>query len=133
MNSPLTPPDAAEASLVLHAPEAPAIVQPEEAPGMVPVPDERRAEIDRQAREFVAGLAKLDARSPEFSSQVDGINKIGSAEITASSNSSSRLLERSSTSIAGAKKSGNSAQVAVANTLGELRSTVEDLTPTRPT
>lgn len=96
---------------------------------MVPVPDERRAEINRQAREFVAGLAKLDARSPEFSSQVDGINKIGSAEITASSNSSSRLLERSSTSIAGARKSGNSAQVAVANTLGELRSTVEDLTP----
>lgn len=129
MNSPLTPPDAAEASLVLQAPDAPAIVQPEDAPGMVPVPDERRAEINRQAREFVAGLAQLDARSPEFSSQVDGINKLGSAEITASSNSSSRLLERSSTSVAGAKKSGNNTQVAVANTLGELRSTVEDLTP----
>jgi uncharacterized protein YaaN involved in tellurite resistance len=31
--------------------------------------------------------------------------------------------------VAGAKKSGNSAQVYVASTLGELRSTVEDLTP----
>ena len=39
------------------------------------------------------------------------------------------MLDRSSTSLASAKKSGNSAQMYVASTLGELRSTVEDLTP----
>ena len=50
-------------------------------------------------------------------------------QLVASASTSSRLLERSSTSLAGAKKSGSSAQVQVASTLGELRSTVEDLTP----
>ncbi|BCT77851.1 hypothetical protein SCMU_36930 [Sinomonas cyclohexanicum] len=39
------------------------------------------------------------------------------------------MLDRSSTSMASAKKSGNSAQMYVASTLGELRTTVEDLTP----
>ena len=67
--------------------------------------------------------------SPEYSSKIDGINRLGGQQLVASANTSSRLLERSSTSLAGAKKSGSSAQVQVASTLGELRSTVEDLTP----
>jgi uncharacterized protein YaaN involved in tellurite resistance len=46
-----------------------------------------------------------------------------------SSGYSSRMLDRSSTSVAGAKRSGDSAQIKVATTLGDLRSTVEDLTP----
>ncbi|MCZ2401906.1 toxic anion resistance protein [Paenarthrobacter sp. Z7-10] len=129
MTSPLTPPDTNDAALVLRAPDAPAIVEPDDAPGMVPVPAERQAEIARQARDFVADIAKIDPRSPEFTSKVDGISKLGGSEITASSGYSSRLLERSSTSVAGAKKTKNNAQMSVANTLGELRSTVEDLTP----
>ena len=40
------------------------------------------------------------------------------------------MLERSRTSLAGAKKAGNGAQAAVAATLGDLRATVEDLSPT---
>ncbi|MBP3043722.1 toxic anion resistance protein [Arthrobacter jiangjiafuii] len=129
MTTPLTPPDATEATLVLHAPEPPAEVAPADAPGMVPIPDERRRELAVQAKAFVDEVSKLDARSPEFSSQVDSINKLAGAEMTASAGYSSRLLERSSTSVAGAKKSGNDSQKKVANTLGELRTTVEDLTP----
>ena len=129
MTLPLTPPDAYEAALVLHAPEPPAAVAPADAPGMVPIPDERRREIALQAKSFVDGVAKLDARSPEFSLQVDSINKLAGAEMTASASVSSRLLERSSTSVAGANRSGNDAQKRVANTLGDLRTTVEDLTP----
>ena len=129
MTLPLTPPDAAEATLILRAPEPPAEVAPADAPGMVPIPDERRREIAVQAKSFVDEVSKLDARSPEFSAQVDSINKLAGAEMTASASYSSRLLERSSTSVAGAKRSGNDAQKLVANTLGDLRTTVEDLTP----
>ena len=130
MSISLTPPDPSEAALVLQAPEAPPVIQAEEAPGMVPVPAERQAEIDRQAKEFVSGIAQLDSRSPDFASQVEGISKLGRDEMLQSGNFSSKMLERSSTSLAGAKKSGNSAQVEVASTLGELRTTVEDLAPT---
>ncbi|WP_427015949.1 toxic anion resistance protein [Pseudarthrobacter sp. P1] len=129
MNMPLTPPDTTEAALVLRAPDAPAIVEPDNAPGMVPVPAERQVEISRQAREFVSEIASIDPRSPEFTTKVEGISALAGAEITSSSGFSTRMLERSSTSVAGAKRSGNSAQAAVATTLGDLRSTVEDLTP----
>jgi uncharacterized protein YaaN involved in tellurite resistance len=129
MSTPLTPPDASESALVLKAPDAPAIVQAEEAPGMVPVPAERQQEIARQAAEFVADVAALDPRTPEFTEKIEGISSLAGTEMVQSSGYSTRMLERSSTSVAGAKRSGNSAQITVANTLGDLRSTVEDLTP----
>ncbi|ASD23497.1 MULTISPECIES: toxic anion resistance protein [Cryobacterium] len=129
MSSPLSPPDASELALVLKAPDAPDIVVADDAPGMVPVPAERQQEIARQAREFVADVSSLDPRTPEFSAKIEGISGLASAEMVQSSGYSTRMLERSSTSVAGAKRTGNSAQITVANTLGELRSTVEDLTP----
>jgi uncharacterized protein YaaN involved in tellurite resistance len=129
MSIQLTPPDASDSPLLLRAPEPPEIVQEDAAPGMVPVPAERQAEINEQAREYIAEVASLNPLSPEYTSKIDGINRLAGQQLVASSNTSSRLLERSSTSMAGARKSGNSAQVYVASTLGELRSTVEDLTP----
>ncbi len=131
MATPLTPPEdtGGEAGLVLRAPDAPEIVTADDAPGMVPVPAERQTEIQRQAREFVAEVASLDPRSPQFTEKVEGISAIASTEMTTSGSFSSRMLERSSTSVAGSKRSGSSSQVKVAATLGDLRSTVEDLTP----
>ena len=92
-------------------------------------PAERQQEINAQARAFITEVSAMSPFSPEYSSKIDGINRLGGQQLVASANTSSRLLERSSTSLAGAKKSGSSAQVQVASTLGELRSTVEDLTP----
>ncbi|MCU1444575.1 toxic anion resistance protein [Cryobacterium sp.] len=129
MSSPLSPPDATETALVLKAPDAPDIVVADDAPGMVPVPAERQQEIARQARDFVADVSALDPRTPEFTTKIEGISALASTEMVQSSGYSSRMLERSSSSVAGAKRSGNSAQVTVANTLGDLRTTVEDLTP----
>ena len=129
MSIPLAPPDATGADLVLRAPDAPAIVAPDDAPGMVPVPQERQLEIQRQAREFVAEITAMDPRSPEFTTKVEGITKLAGTEMSQSGDYSARMLQRSSTSVAGAKRTGNSAQIAVATTLGDLRATVEDLTP----
>jgi uncharacterized protein YaaN involved in tellurite resistance len=129
MSTPLSPPEPSEMALVLKAPDAPEIVVADDAPGMVPVPAERQQEIARQARDFVAEVSSLDPRTPEFGAKIEGISALASAEMVQSSGYSTRMLERSSTSVAGAKRSGNSAQITVANTLGDLRSTVEDLTP----
>lgn len=130
MSMQLTPPEAtASAPLVLNAPESVDIVKMDDAPGMVPVPAERQQEINAQARAFISEVSAMSPFSPEYSSKIDGINRLAGQQLVASASTSSRLLERSSTSLAGAKKSGSNAQVQVASTLGELRTTVEDLTP----
>jgi uncharacterized protein YaaN involved in tellurite resistance len=131
MSISLTPPDPTESenALVLQAPEPAPVIQEEQAPGMVPVPTERQTEIASQAKAYVAEIASMDSRSPEFQQKVEGLNRFAGREMVASSDASSRMLDRSSTSLASAKKSGNSPQMYVASTLGELRTTVEDLTP----
>lgn len=132
MPGPLAPPEPADSSedaLVLRPADAAETVTPDDAPGMVPVDADRQAAIAAQAREFVDEVAALDPRSPEFGQKVDGINQIAGSEIARSGGFSSRMLERSQSSVAGARRTGDSAQVKVATTLGDLRSTVEDLTP----
>jgi uncharacterized protein YaaN involved in tellurite resistance len=132
MPGPLAPPeptDPSQDALVLRAADAAEVVTPDDAPGMVPVDAQRQAQIAEQARAFVDEVASLDPRSPAFTEKVDGINAIASTEISRSGGFSSRMLERSQSSVAGAKRSGDGAQVKVATTLGDLRSTVEDLTP----
>lgn len=132
MPGPLAPPeptDPSQDALVLRAADAAEVVTPDDAPGMVPVDAERQSQIAAQAREFVDEVASLDPRSPAFTEKVDGINAIAGSEIARSGGFSSRMLERSQSSVAGAKRSGDDAQVKVATTLGDLRSTVEDLTP----
>ena len=131
MSTPLTPPDPTEEALVLQASDAAPVVKEEDAPGMVPVAADRQAQIAQQAKAWVSEVAALDSRSPEFARKVEGLNRVGGREIIASSDASGRLLDRASTSIRGAKKSGDTAQTYVASTLGELRQTVESLTPNR--
>ncbi|MBF4614662.1 toxic anion resistance protein [Curtobacterium sp. VKM Ac-1376] len=132
MPGPLAPPeptDPSEDALVLRPAESAEVVTPDDAPGMVPVDPDRQSQIAEQARQFVDEVASLDPRSPAFTEKVDGITTIAGTEIARSGGFSSRMLERSQTSVAGAKRTGDGAQVKVATTLGELRSTVEDLTP----
>ncbi|MDQ4503394.1 toxic anion resistance protein [Sinomonas sp. ASV322] len=131
MSTPLTPPDPTEDALVLEAPDATPVIREEDAPGMVPVAADRQSEIAAQAKAWVAEVAAMDSRSPEFARKVEGLHRVGGREIIASSDASGRLLDRASTSIRGAKKTGDTAQTYVASTLGELRSTVESLTPNR--
>ena len=132
MPGPLAPPepsDPGQEALVLRPADSAETVAPDDAPGMVPVDPDRQSQIAAQARDFVDEVASLDPRSPAFTEKVDGITAIASTEISRSGGFSSRMLERSQSSVAGAKRSGDGAQVRVATTLGDLRSTVEDLTP----
>lgn len=85
--------------------------------------------IKSQAASFTKEIVALDVNSPEFDKKMLDISNLASSEMAKSGEGTNRMLQRASTSVAGAKKGGGGAQLTVANTLGELRSTVQDLTP----
>ncbi|MBC3761680.1 toxic anion resistance protein [Quadrisphaera oryzae] len=122
-------------------PAAPVPAIPEdEAEGMVPLDPATRAALAERARAFVADLAGKDPRSPEFQRKLDDVVKMGDREVRASSQVSNRMLQRPSSSPAGAAGAARGrpgggpaadAQAQVADTLAELRRTVTELDPGR--
>jgi uncharacterized protein YaaN involved in tellurite resistance len=113
-------------ALVLTPPEPVPVVRTERAAGLVPVEDAARAEMARRADEYVAGLAALDPRSPQFAARVGEVVSLGGAELRNSAASANRMLERTVRSLDGGQ---DPAQARVASSLVELRRTVEDLDP----
>ncbi|WP_158863471.1 toxic anion resistance protein [Leifsonia sp. AG29] len=133
LNQPLTPPEDAPADLDLTPPPTVPEVERERAVGMVAVPDEKQAELRAKADEFVDGLAAEEPGSPEFTRRVDEIARMGVREIRSSSEVSSRMLERPSSSLAAARGRGTPSdpQTQVAQTLQQLRTTITELDPAR--
>ena len=82
---------------------------------------------------FIDSIAAMDSRSPEFAKQIESITNMGASEIQASSQVSSRMLQRPAAALAGAKgnSGGGDSQAKVAGTLNELRNTVTELDPGR--
>ncbi|MFB9464197.1 toxic anion resistance protein [Streptomyces cinereospinus] len=113
-------------SFSLTPPEPVAPVPREKAGGLVPVDDGVRTEMARKAADYVAGLAALDARSPEFAGKVGEITALGAGEMRTAAAQSNRMLERTVRSLPG---KGGDAQAKVAGSLVELRRVVEDLDP----
>jgi uncharacterized protein YaaN involved in tellurite resistance len=125
-----TAPEVAD-DLVLVPPAPVKPIPTEKAATMLPLEDATAAALSERARGFVAGLTAMDPRSPEFTKKMDDITKLGNAEIVASSNASSRMLERPAAALAGARGQTDDSQRRVANTLVALRRQVEDLDPGR--
>ncbi|MBP2704065.1 toxic anion resistance protein [Microbispora sp. RL4-1S] len=96
---------------------------------MLPMPDERSAELARRAAGFAGELAGLDHRSPEFGRKVHDITAMGDAEIRASSQVANRMLKRPVAALASARGEGADAQALVAGQLVALRRTIVDLDP----
>lgn len=113
-------------TFVLTPPEAVTAVPREKAGGLVPVDDGVRAGMAEKAAAYVAGLASLDARSPEFAGKVGEITSLGAGEMRGAAAQSNRMLERTVRSLPAA---GGDAQSQVAGSLVELRRVVEDLDP----
>ncbi len=88
-------------------------------------PEEERS----TAMQLAKNLSGVSTKSVEFKERIALIDNYGNEAVRRSAESSNRILERSSTSIRGAKKSGNSTQMEVANTLVDLRNVVDDLSP----
>lgn len=87
------------------------------------------SEESATASKIVSTLSGVSTKSVEFSERMALVENYGSDAVARSSESSNRILERSTTSMSGAKKKGNSTQIEVANTLGDLRNLVDDLAP----
>ncbi|MFF5495131.1 toxic anion resistance protein [Streptomyces aquilus] len=111
---------------VLTPPEAVAAVPRERAGGLVPVDDSVRTGMAQKAADYVAGLAALDARSPEFAGKVGEITGLGAGDMRSAATQSNRMLERTVRSL---PDKGGGAQAQVAGSLVELRRVVEDLDP----
>lgn len=127
MSLSLTPPGNA---ITLTAPEPVQEIQPEEAGGILPpLTKEQKDAATGLALGFTSEVVKMSTKSPEFATKLRDIQTLGSAEIEKSSQGSNRMLQRASSSVMGAKKGGGDAQMKVAGTLSELRSTIDDLTP----
>ncbi len=110
----------------LTPPEAVAPVPREKAGGLVPVDESTRTGMAQKAADYVAGLAALDARSPEFAGKVGEITALGAGEMRGAAAQSNRMLERTIRSL---PDTGGDAQSQVAGSLVELRRVVEDLDP----
>jgi uncharacterized protein YaaN involved in tellurite resistance len=118
--------------LALRPPEPVPVIQEQQAEGMMPVAAERQAELRAMADTYVSDLEALAPNSPELAAKIDEISQVGSAELTASSSVTNRMLERPGSALAGTSgKSDAGAQAKVGKTLSELRSTVVELTPNR--
>ncbi|MFC4010477.1 toxic anion resistance protein [Nonomuraea purpurea] len=115
--------------LVLTPPEPVPPVPAETAATMLPMADERAAELAGKARDFAGELGGLDPRSPEFSRKVHDISSMGDNEIRSASQVANRMLKRPVAALDAAKGEGADAQAAVANRLAALRRTVVDLDP----
>lgn len=127
----LTPPSDDDAQVfVLQAPEPAPVVKDNEAPTMLePLTPQDKQEIKSTSLQFVSQVKTLNPNAPEFAAALNDVQNLAQAEIVKASSGSSSILERSSTSVAGAKRNGSDTTIRVAKTLADLRGTVEDLTP----
>ena len=139
LSKPLAPPAATPApapgaaDLVLAPPAPVPVVADEQAEGMVALDPAKRAELAAKAQAFAEDLAAQEPQSPAFTKKVDDIVRMGEQEIRASAQVSNRMMERPASSLAAAQGKGDAgdAQVRVARTLADLRTTVTDLDPGR--
>lgn len=121
---------------MLSPPAAVPAVEHNQAAGMIPVDEQTAHALHERAESFIAQLADLDHRSPEFTAKVASITTMGERESRESAAVSNRMLERPASALKGSKGQkdagpGGDAQVRVASTLSDLRHTVTDLDPGR--
>ncbi|HEX8216608.1 MAG TPA: toxic anion resistance protein, partial [Allosphingosinicella sp.] len=109
--------------MTLEAPKPLAIVQPEQAAGLVPLKAEEKTELEQKVDSFVTELVALDSNSPEFGKKVDQLTSMGRKEIAEAAGHSNRFLDRPVKAID--KDTGIGAD------LTELRRTVESLDPAK--
>lgn len=120
------------ASLVLTPPAPVPVIEQEQAAGAIPLDSAKQVELRSRATAFAEELATLDVRSPAFTQKVSAISSMGDADMRASANVSSRMLDRPAAAVrSGRGRGSDDAQTRVAGTLSELRQTVTELDPNR--
>ncbi len=120
--------DATAEALVLTPPQPVADVTPAQATSTVKLDPATEAQIDSTVQGFVQSLAKLDIHSPDFQKKVDSVSALGDEEIRQSAQVSNRLLDKPAAAMSSGVFDPTSK---VANSLVQLRRTVQDLDPAK--
>lgn len=128
-----TPAPEVQSDLVLVPPAAVPDIGTAQASAMMPIGDARRDEIAERAKAFIADLVDKDPHAPEFTAKINDVSSMGRDEIRDAAAVTNRMLERPVAALAAARGAGDDgdAQRKVANTLVDLRLTIEDLDPTK--
>jgi uncharacterized protein YaaN involved in tellurite resistance len=113
-------------ALVLVPPSPVAIVDEPQATNAIKLDAATLAKLDRLVASYVVAIASLDVNDPKFESRVADIRTLGDDDIKASSQVSSRLLERPVGSIA---KGGLATPTTVGSSLLQLRRQIDALNP----
>ncbi|WP_193127979.1 toxic anion resistance protein [Gulosibacter sediminis] len=123
----LAPPEPEEFE-PLEAHEPVDVVEPKKAPAMLPdISADDVLDLRQRANTWVTSLSELKPKSPEYTEQVRAISKVARREITATTSSSSRFLDKS---LAQAKSAGGEGHaVTVSKSLVDLRNIVQELQP----
>jgi uncharacterized protein YaaN involved in tellurite resistance len=116
----------ADNAFALVPPAPVAVVGEPQATGAIKLDAATLAKLDRLVAAYVVAIAKLNVNDPEFQSRVADIRTLGDEDIKASSQVSSRLLERPVGSIA---RGGIAAPESVGSSLLELRRQIDALNP----
>ncbi len=122
----LTPPS----ELTLTPPAPVAEVAPQKAGGMVPIPAAALPGLDAKVDSYVDSILALDVHSPAFTAKADDVRAMGDDEIRASAETSNKLLNAP---VRAMQKGPISEGGKVAESLLDLRKTIEDLDPKQAT
>lgn len=122
MDQSLTPPE------TLKAPEPVKKVERNKTEELVPLDEKKVPELDARVSSFLEGLTEAELHSDAFRRKVDTVHNLGNKEIRKAASVSNRFLDRPSKALDSGLLSDSSP---VANSLVELRTTVEDLDPSR--
>jgi uncharacterized protein YaaN involved in tellurite resistance len=113
-------------SLALTAPAPVAEVAAPAAENAVKLDAETVKKLDAMVAGYVDAIATLDVHDPEFEARATDIRTLGEDDIKASSQVSSKLLDRP---VAAMKKGGISGSSEVSTSLIQLRRQVDELDP----
>ncbi len=114
--------------LALAVPDSVQPVPPAQADDMVPIDPGTKSRLDQTVDTYVAALAQLDPHSQAFTQKIDSIHSMGDADIRRSAEVSNRMLDRPVHAMGSGLFDKNAP---VAQSLVELRRTVEDLDPSK--
>ena len=112
---------ATDPELVLTPPAPVAVVEPEQAAGLVPLDDTQKSKLSARVDGYIRELVALETNSPEFGRRSEQLMHLGQREIAEAAGHSNRFLDRPVKAIA--------SESSVGTDLAELRRTVEDLDP----
>jgi uncharacterized protein YaaN involved in tellurite resistance len=121
----LTPP-ATAAALTLTPPQPVTAIAPEKVGGMITVDAAAIPGLDSKVDAYVESLTSLDVHSPAFAAKATDVRTMGDDEIRAAADTSNRLLNAPVRRMERANLSDSSK---IAESLVELRRTIEDLDP----